>query len=105
MISPLGGLLNVLVSTVNIPWGLRITWSILKSLEMRSSGYVWTIEMSSKLLIAKIRHNEIPVNYNKRKKGNSKISGNITTAVRAAFIMTITFLCTSFFWRPSSELL
>lgn len=95
-------------------WGQKVTdlgplrviaWSTLKSLEMRSSGYGWTMEMSSKLLIAKIRHNEIPVNYNKRKKGISKISGNITTAVRAAFIMTITFLCTSFFWRPSSELL
>lgn len=82
-----------------------ITWSTLKSLEMRSSGYGWTMEMSSKLLIAKIRHNEIPVNYYKRKKGISKISGNITTAICAAFVMTITFLRTSFFWRPPSELL
>jgi len=114
-LSPMAQVANSFFSRLlSIIWGQKvtdlgplrvITWSTLKSLEMRSSGYGWTMEMSSKLLIAKIRHNEIPVNYNKRKKGISKISGNITTAVRAAFIMTITFLCTSFFWRPSSELL
>ncbi|MFX0209537.1 MAG: glycosyltransferase family 2 protein, partial [Candidatus Hodarchaeota archaeon] len=56
---------------------LRVmTWKELCTLDMRSSGYGWTIEMSSKILKAGGTHCEVPVRYKPRTSGVSKISGN-----------------------------
>ncbi|MFX0084071.1 MAG: glycosyltransferase family 2 protein [Candidatus Hodarchaeota archaeon] len=79
---------------------LRVmTWDTLISIDMRSIGFGWTIEMSTKILKQNEMHFEVPVNYNRRFKGKSKISGNFSTAIMAAFIMVITLFSTLFFWR------
>jgi glycosyltransferase involved in cell wall biosynthesis len=79
---------------------LRVmTWNTLISMDMRSIGYGWTIEMSTKILKQKHMHFEVPVRYYKRFKGKSKISGNFSTAIRAAFVMGITLFAILFFWR------
>lgn len=84
---------------------LRVmTWEELCTLKMRSSGYGWTIEMSSKILKAGRIHCEVPVKYKPRTSGTSKISGNFFTAIRAAFVMSLTLLQVMLFWRPQSEI-
>lgn len=81
---------------------LRVmTWEFLKSLDMRSKGYGWTIEMSSKLLKMRVAHLEIPVQYQERKEGKSKISGQINTAIMAAIVMLLTYLYVFFLWKPN----
>lgn len=83
---------------------LRVmTWVMLSKLNMRSSSYGWTIEMSTKVLKAGVIHCEVPVHYKPRITGKSKISGNLFTAIRAALVMSITFLQTMIFWRPPSD--
>lgn len=80
---------------------LRVmTWDELYTLKMRSFGYGWTIEMSSKILKAGETHCEVPVKYKPRTSGTSKISGNFFTAIRAAFVMSLTLLRVMIFWRP-----
>lgn len=83
---------------------LRVmTWKELCALNMNSSGYGWTIEMSTKILKAGWRHCEVPVSYKPRMLGKSKISGNFLTSIRAAFVMSLTFLRVIIFWRPQFE--
>jgi glycosyltransferase involved in cell wall biosynthesis len=80
-----------------------ITWNVLSSLNMESRGYGWTIEMSVKLMKLGLTHSEIPVQYKPRVVGKSKISGNIKTALKAAFVMIITLMKVMIFWRPNNE--
>lgn len=80
-----------------------ITWNVLASLNMESTGYGWTIEMSGKLMKLGFTHSEIPVQYKPRIMGKSKISGNIKTALRAAFVMSLTLIGVMIFWRPTAE--
>jgi len=77
-----------------------ISWDTLSSLKMTSSGYGWTTEMTAKLMKAGITHYEVPVRYRKRVSGQSKISGSFKTALRAAFVMSLTLLRVMIFWRP-----
>ncbi len=78
-----------------------ISWDSLTFLDMQSRGFGWTIEMSVKILKLKINHCEVPVRYTKRVAGQSKISGNIKTALSAAITMTITLIHVMVFWSPS----
>jgi glycosyltransferase involved in cell wall biosynthesis len=55
----------------------------LARLEMRDTGYGWTIEMQIKAHKKGLRVVEIPVNYRRRRSGTSKISGHPLSAVRA----------------------
>jgi glycosyltransferase involved in cell wall biosynthesis len=96
---------------LTILWGQRITdlgplrvirWDTLSNLKMSALGYGWTIEMTAKLLKQGTVYLEIPVSYKKRFTGKSKISGNLTTAIRAAFVMMFTLIQVAFFWRPVS---
>ena len=80
-----------------------ISFELLQKLHMTSKTYAWTIEMNTKL--GKLREPilEVPVNYQIRKHGKSKISGSFKTALRAAFIMSIIFIKTTMFWSPQHE--
>ncbi|MHA1993957.1 MAG: glycosyltransferase family 2 protein [Candidatus Hodarchaeales archaeon] len=78
-----------------------VTWKALCMLEMKTPSYGWTMEMSAKILKSGVNHIEIPVSYSQRTKGESKISGNITNAFKAALIMIITYIKILFFWRPT----
>ena len=66
---------------------------------MTSKTYSWTIEMNTKLVKIQEPIYEIPVHYQIRKYGKSKISGNFNTALKAAFIMSLVFMKTALFWR------
>ncbi|PWI46450.1 hypothetical protein CEE45_16730 [Candidatus Heimdallarchaeota archaeon B3_Heim] len=77
-----------------------VTWKTLQRLDMKTPSYGWTMEMSSKILKAGITHAEIPVRYFQRTKGKSKISGNTGSAIKAALVMTFTYIRVLFFWRP-----
>ncbi|MHA2295439.1 MAG: glycosyltransferase family 2 protein [Candidatus Hodarchaeales archaeon] len=79
-----------------------ITWKYLTELNMKSTGCGWTIEMSTKILKSRNTHQEIPTSYNKRTTGHSKISGNISTSIRAALAMTFTFIRVLIFWRSTN---
>ena len=81
-----------------------IRWDVLTKLNMTSSGYGWTIEMSTKILKAGITHCEVPVTYRMRSSGTSKISGNFYTAIRAAFVMSLTLFQVAIFWRPPTDI-
>ncbi|MHA2224143.1 MAG: glycosyltransferase family 2 protein [Candidatus Hodarchaeales archaeon] len=78
-----------------------ISWDSLTFLDMQSRGFGWTIEMSVKILKSQMNHCEIPVRYTKRVSGQSKISGNIKSALWAAITMTLTLVYVMVFWRPS----
>ncbi|MFX1255777.1 MAG: glycosyltransferase family 2 protein [Promethearchaeota archaeon] len=79
-----------------------MTWETLSKLNMKTTGYGWTIEMSAKVLKAGIIHYEVPVQYKKRVTGKSKISGNLRTSVRAAFEMSLTLLRIMLLWKSPS---
>ncbi|MFX1536414.1 MAG: glycosyltransferase family 2 protein [Promethearchaeota archaeon] len=79
-----------------------MTWETLSKLNMKTTGYGWTIEMSAKILKSGIIHHEVPVQYKKRRTGKSKISGNLRTSIRAAFEMSVTLLKVMLLWRSLS---
>ncbi|MFX0117728.1 MAG: glycosyltransferase family 2 protein, partial [Candidatus Hodarchaeota archaeon] len=81
-----------------------ISWDALQPLNMRSTSYGWTIEMTAKILKSAIPVYEMPVKYSKRTTGKSKISGNVRTSLRAAIIMGLTLMLVMVFWRPSVAL-
>jgi glycosyltransferase involved in cell wall biosynthesis len=63
----------------------------LEQLRMRDTNYGWTIEMQIKAARHKLRVREIPVNYRRRRAGQSKISGTLrgTFSAGAKIIWTI----------------
>ena len=80
-----------------------ITFDLLTNLHMTSKTYAWTIEMNTKLVKVREPVLEVPVKYQIRKYGESKISGNFKTALRAAFSMSIMFIKTALFWNPKDD--
>ena len=80
-----------------------IDLKLLNDLQMKSKTFAWTIEMNTKLLKKGEIIKEISVDYIPRKFGKSKISGNFKTSIKAAVIMSITFLKTALFWRITIE--
>ena len=77
-----------------------ISFELLNKLHMTSKTYAWTIEMNTKLVKLREPVGEIPVEYQTRRYGESKISGSFKTALRAAFIMSLKFIQTALFWSP-----
>jgi glycosyltransferase involved in cell wall biosynthesis len=55
----------------------------LDALQMKDTGFGWTMEMQIKAYRAGLRVMEIPVCYRKRRKGQSKISGTLRGTVMA----------------------
>ena len=73
---------------------------LLNALHMKSTGYSWTMEMNAKLLKSKKVQLEVPVNYHKRTKGKSKISGNFISSLIAASTMTVSLIKILLFYSP-----
>lgn len=80
-----------------------INVDLLKKLDMKSKGFGWTMEMTAKILKSRSLLLEMPVNYSKRLKGQSKISGNFKTAIKAAFIIGLTLIKVLFFWSSKID--
>jgi glycosyltransferase involved in cell wall biosynthesis len=56
----------------------------LLRLHMTEATYGWTVEMIVKATKAGLRVQEVPIDYRRRKGGQSKVSGNLRTSFRAA---------------------
>ncbi|MDE3075631.1 MAG: glycosyltransferase [Chloroflexota bacterium] len=56
----------------------------LVRLDMTEATYGWTIEMIVKAARRGLRIKEVPLNYRRRRGGQSKVSGNPRTSIRAA---------------------
>ena len=80
-----------------------ISLDLLNNIHMTSKTYAWTIEMNTKLAKLQEPVYEIPVHYQIRKYGKSKISGNFKTALKAAFIMSLVFMKTALIWRKDYD--
>jgi glycosyltransferase involved in cell wall biosynthesis len=79
-----------------------LRWETLRGLNMQSTGYGWTIEMTTKILKSRLLHTEIPVSYRIRQYGEKKISGKFWPSMKAAVAMNIMFLRTLLFWSPDN---
>ena len=64
-----------------------VRWSSLEKMEMSDPDFGWTIQMQIRAIKKSLRIQEIPVKYQKRKKGKSKISGSITGSFLAGWII------------------
>lgn len=77
-----------------------IRTSRLRALDMRSQTYGWATEMTVKSLRAGYRYTEVPVRYERRTAGRSKVSGRPLAAARAGARIVWTAVRLSR-WRPS----
>ena len=64
----------------------------LRSLDMREMTFGWNLEMQMKAAAAGWRVREIAVDHRCRRGGVSKVSGDLAAGIRAAWVITTTFL-------------
>jgi glycosyltransferase involved in cell wall biosynthesis len=64
----------------------------LERLGMREETFGWNLEMQMRAAAARLRIVEVPVGQRRRAGGNSKVSGDLATAARAAWVLVATFL-------------
>ena len=62
-----------------------IRWSSLVSLQMSDPTWGWNVEMQMKAVQHRLRVLEIPLPYRRRMRGQSKISGSLSGAIRAGY--------------------
>ena len=58
---------------------------------MRELTYGWNIEMQMRAARAGLRILKIPVDYHRRRGGNSKVAGSVTRTIRAGARIIATF--------------
>lgn len=82
-------------------WGVRFTdmspframhIDNLRRIGMREMTYGWNLEMQMRSAAAGLRILEVPVDHRCRRGGLSKVSGNLTAGLSAAWKITTTFL-------------
>lgn len=82
-------------------WGVRFTdmspframrVDDLRRLGMSETTYGWNLEMQMRVAAAGLRILELPVDHRCRRGGVSKVSGNLTAGLSAAWKITTTFL-------------
>lgn len=76
----------------------------LRSLGMSDMTYGWNLEMQMRVAAAAMRIVEIPVDHRCRRGGVSKVSGNLSAGLRAAWKITATFLRLSSDLRPAPRI-
>ena len=64
---------------------------ILERLGMREETFGWNLEMQMRAAAAGLRIVEVPVGQRRRAGGVSKVSGDLATAARAAWVLAATF--------------
>jgi glycosyltransferase involved in cell wall biosynthesis len=86
---------------MRIVYGVRFTdmspFRAMRVAELRQLGmsevtYGWNLEMQMRVAAAGLRILEIPVDHRCRRGGVSKVSGNVTAGLSAAWKITTTFL-------------
>ena len=63
----------------------------LRALGMTEMTYGWNLEMQMRIAAARVRIVEIPVDHRCRQGGVSKVSGNLSAGLKAAWKITTTF--------------
>ncbi|MEA2928474.1 MAG: hypothetical protein QOG38_902 [Hyphomicrobiales bacterium] len=64
----------------------------LRGLGMGETTYGWNLEMQMRVAAAGLRIREVPVDHRCRRGGVSKVSGNLSAGLRAAWKIATTFL-------------
>ncbi len=64
----------------------------LRGLKMSEMTYGWNLEMQMKVAAAGLRIAEVPVDHRVRRGGLSKVSGNLTAGLSAAWKIVTTFV-------------
>jgi hypothetical protein len=64
----------------------------LERLGMREKTFGWNLEMQMRAAAAGLHIVEVPVGQKRRAGGVSKVSGNLATAARAAWVLIATFV-------------
>jgi glycosyltransferase involved in cell wall biosynthesis len=64
----------------------------LRALGMREQTYGWNLEMQMRVAAAGLRIREVPVDHRRRRGGVSKVSGNFTAGLSAAWKIGTTFV-------------
>jgi len=64
----------------------------LRALGMREETYGWNLEMQMRVAAAGLRIREVPVDHRCRRGGVSKVSGNFTAGLSAAWKIGTTFM-------------
>lgn len=88
-------------------WGMRLLYGVpytdmcalrairrdaLLALDMRERTYGWNLEMQMRAARAGLRVLEIPVDYRRRRGGDSKVAGNLAGTIRAGARIVATFV-------------
>jgi glycosyltransferase involved in cell wall biosynthesis len=91
---------NALATTlIWMGWGYRyrdlgplrlIRRSALDQIQMQDRGFGWTVEMQVRAIECELRICELPVHYQCRQGGRSKISGTILGSINAGIVILIT---------------
>ncbi|MGB0718781.1 MAG: glycosyltransferase family 2 protein [Alphaproteobacteria bacterium] len=91
---------RLLCYLIHLRWGVHfqdigpfraIRRDTLDMLNMTDRGFGWTIEMQIKAASSKLSWKEIPLPYQARQAGRSKISGTIRGSISASIFMLWTF--------------
>jgi glycosyltransferase involved in cell wall biosynthesis len=98
------GLVRVLVGArfSDLPSFKAIRGDALRQMDMREMTYGWTVEMLVKAALARLRVQEITIEYRPRLGGRSKVAGNLRGSLRAAATL---LACTVGYvhWRPDAR--
>lgn len=91
---------NRLATTlIGLGWGYRyrdlgplrlIRRAALDQIQMQDRGFGWTLEMQVRAIECGLRICELPVHYQTRQGGRSKISGTIRGSIRAGIVILST---------------
>lgn len=96
---------------LRLVWGVRFTdmspframhVDNLRRLGMSETTYGWNLEMQMRAAAAGLRILELPVDHRCRRGGVSKVSGNLTAGLSAAWKITTTFLRLALILRTTS---
>jgi len=89
----IGALLGILYGVRSTDMGpfRAIRRQTLESLGMREETYGWPLEMQMRAARAKVRTLEVPVDYQRRAGGQSKIAGTVRGSILAATRILTTF--------------
>jgi hypothetical protein len=97
---------------LRLVWGVRFTdmspframhIDTLQRFGMRETTYGWNLEMQMRAAAAGLRILEVPVDHRCRRGGVSKVSGNLTAGLSAAWKITTTFLRLAMTLRAKSQ--
>jgi glycosyltransferase involved in cell wall biosynthesis len=98
------GLLRLLLGARfgDLPSFKAVRADALRALGMREMTYGWTVEMLVKAARARLRIEEIAIEYRPRLGGQSKVAGNLLGSLRAAATL---LACAVVYvtWRPSTS--